>query len=102
MKEKSKKSAGDMPGIGCIVRSVQGRDRKRVFAVVSYDSGHRHAPLVVADGVLHTLRSAKHKNPRHVRVVAIPAETDIRDITNAPTDEIIAGICRRYDNFTKK
>jgi len=53
------------------VRSVCGRDRKRLFVIVgACDDGR----ALVADGRLHKLACPKKKNLRHIKVLA--AEND--------------------------
>ena len=56
---------------GAIVRSVCGRDRKRLFVIVDVCDDGR---VMVADGKLHKLACPKKKNLRHIKVLA--AEND--------------------------
>ena len=56
---------------GAIVRSVCGRDRKRLFIIVDVCDDGR---VLVADGKLHKLSCPKKKNLRHIKVLA--AEND--------------------------
>ena len=56
---------------GAIVRSVCGRDRKRLFVIVDVCDDGR---VLVADGKLHKLSCPKKKNLRHIKVLA--AEND--------------------------
>lgn len=56
---------------GAIVRSVCGRDRKRLFVIVGVCDDGR---VLVADGRLHKLACPKKKNLRHIKVLA--AESD--------------------------
>ncbi len=58
---------------GAVVRSLCGRDRKRVFLIVGIcpDGTGR---VLVADGVLHTLEKPKKKNLAHLAVLAAAGE----------------------------
>ncbi len=84
-----------LPGV--IVRSIQGRDRFRTFAVVEIDPDCPTAPLVIADGKLHPLKSRKHKNPAHLRLLGVPGESDRKKLTESPDDGQIAEICAKYE-----
>lgn len=86
---------------GTVVRSVCGRDRYRVFVVSAIDEKCSVSPIVVADGALRKLKSAKHKNPTHLRFVAQPTEEEINTLRNNMTDEQILTICKKYDLFEK-
>lgn len=55
--------------IGSVVRSLCGRDRKRVFLIVGVCSDGTDRVLV-ADGALHTLEKPKKKNLNHLAVLA--------------------------------
>lgn len=58
--------------VGSIVRSVAGRDAKRIFAVVAVegDSGADGGYVWLADGRLRPLDRPKRKKLRHLRVLA--------------------------------
>ncbi|MBR6651195.1 MAG: KOW domain-containing RNA-binding protein [Clostridia bacterium] len=56
---------------GAIVRSVCGRDRKRLFVIVDICDDGR---VLVADGKLHKLSCPKKKNLRHIKVLAAENE----------------------------
>ena len=88
-----KNTMDGFPLPGAIVRSVQGRDRWRVFAVVGIDPDNPVAPLIVSDGRLHPLKQQKHKNPAHLRLLGVPGETDRKRLLEFPTDGEIAEIC---------
>ena len=81
---------------GAIVRSKQGRDRFRTFAVIALDGDNLTAPLVIADGKLHPAAQRKHKNPAHLELVAMPVETDRKRLLGGADDVEIAEICSRY------
>ena len=86
-----------LPGV--IVRSVQGRDRRRVFAVVGIDLSNDTAPLIVSDGRLHPLEQQKHKNPAHVELLGVPGETDRKVLLDSPTNGEIAEICEKCEKL---
>ncbi len=90
----------DFP-IGTVVQSVCGRDRYRVFLVVAIDNEREVCPIVVADGSLRRLASAKHKNPAHLRFVAQATEEEVETFLEAPNDDKILTICKKYDLFEK-
>ena len=83
--------------VGDVVRSISGRDRKRVFIVVAYDKDNKKSPVVIADGTLRTLADGKHKNPMHLVSVGVLGGSDISELENHPTDSRISELCRRYD-----
>lgn len=78
------------------MRSKQGRDRFRTFAVIALDETNTIAPLVIADGVLHPAAQRKHKNPAHLELVGMPVETDRKRLEGGADDVEIAEICARY------
>ncbi len=88
-------------GLYSVVQSTQGRDRYRVFLVTEIDPENDVRPVVIADGNLRKLASKKHKNPAHLRFVAQPTEEEIRELSEALTDEKILTICKKYDFFGK-
>lgn len=55
--------------VGSVVRSVAGRDRKRVFLVVGTEGEGSGMRLLTTDGRLRRTASPKRKNPSHVRVI---------------------------------
>ena len=83
-----------LPGV--IVRSKQGRDRFRIFAVIGLDPDRPAAPLIIADGKLHPRSQRKHKNPAHLELVAVAVETDRKRLAEGADDSEIAEICLRY------
>lgn len=58
---------------GYVVRSLCGRDRKRVFLIVGI-SPEGSGRVLVADGKLHTLEKPKKKNLAHLAVLAAAGE----------------------------
>ena len=55
--------------IGSVVRSLCGRDRKRIFIITGICENFSDRVLI-ADGELHTLSKPKMKNLRHLAVLA--------------------------------
>ena len=84
---------------GAIVRSKQGRDRFRTFAVIALDEDKPLAPVVIADGSLHPAKQRKHKNPAHLELLGMPVETDRKRLLDGADDGEIAEICRRYEKL---
>ena len=58
--------------VGCVVRSVAGRDAKRIFAIVAIeeDSGAAGGYVWLADGQLRRLEKPKRKKLRHLRLLS--------------------------------
>ena len=54
--------------VGSIVLSLAGRDRKRLFVIVSLDEVNGY--VYVADGKLRQIQHPKKKKSKHVKVVA--------------------------------
>ncbi len=94
------KSAKDYPGIGSVVVSTAGRDRKRVFVVtdVSEDSGR--IMLTVADGSLRRCAKGKRKNARHVRAFASVTESELEKLGAGPDDGFVKKLIGKYDPRT--
>ena len=84
---------------GAIVRSKQGRDRFRTFAVIALDPDNPAAPLIIADGRLHRAEQRKHKNPAHLELLGMPVETDRKKLADGADDSEIAEICLRYEKL---
>ena len=79
--------------IGSVVRSIQGRDRYRVFAVIGTDGEN----VTLADGRLHTLASPKRKNLRHVKAIGHLTEAETERLRESFTDETVREIIMSYD-----
>ncbi len=101
-----------IPRIGDVVKSKQGRDRFRTFLIIDIDEKNKLAPVVVADGQLHKIGDKKHKNPRHLALVAHAenfettenggiGELHIKTKINALTDVQVYEICKKHDFYTK-
>ncbi len=91
------KSAKDYPGIGSVVVSTAGRDRKRVFVVtdVSEDSGR--IMLTVADGSLRRCAKGKRKNARHVRQIGAVTKDELEKLSSEPLDGFVRKLIGKYD-----
>ena len=62
-------------GVGSVVRSKCGRDRKRIFLIVGVcDDGSGR--VLLADGELHPLSKPKKKNLSHLAVLAAAGAED--------------------------
>lgn len=86
-----------IPSAGDIVRSTQGRDRYRCFLVTEVDGADKTAPIVIADGKLHTVTDRKHKNPRHLRIIKHNVELHEGTDLNALTDVQVYEICEKCE-----
>lgn len=53
--------------VGSIVLSLAGRDRKRLFVIVSLDEVNGY--VYVADGKLRQIQHPKKKKSKHVKVI---------------------------------
>ncbi len=86
---------GDFP-VGAVVRSIAGRDRKRIFIVVGISEDHGKTRVFLADGELHRLSDPKCKNPCHLEVMdVLTAEEKLR--LEAADDLILRDILKKYD-----
>lgn len=85
--------------IGDVVRSTDGRDRKRVFIVTDIDDSPKYcvAPVVIADGSLRKISARKHKNPAHLEYIASVTESEKEWLFSDLTDEKMLTICKIYD-----
>lgn len=68
--------------VGSVVRSIAGRDRKRLFMIVGVCSDGSDR-VMLADGHLHKISSPKKKSLRHIAVLAIAGE----DQTSIPDED---------------
>ena len=87
----------DSPLLGTLVKSVAGRDRKRVFIVIgTTDEGHT-SRLLVTDGSLRSCQSPKAKNPRHVRPIGKLTDNEISRMMTDMSDTVVREILSKYD-----
>jgi len=93
----NKKESPELPGV--IVRSKQGRDRFRTYAVIAADPENLTAPLVIADGKLHPVEQRKHKNPKHLELLGAPVESDRKILLECGENGKIAEICEKYEKL---
>ena len=84
----------EMPLFGTVVKSVAGRDRKRVFIVM----GKTEKELLVTDGKLRPVSSPKAKNPRHVRPIGHLTEAQAARLQSSMTDGTVRDILKGYDS----
>ena len=81
--------------VGSIVLSLAGRDRKRLFVILSLDEVNGY--VYVADGKLRQIQHPKKKKSKHVKVVQY-ARDDIAKacrngtVTNRMLRETLAAI----------
>lgn len=66
---------------GRIVRSKNGRDRYRLFAIIGKNED---GSVLIADGKLHKISSPKKKNMRHIEVLAASdaVVTSLQDLSD--------------------
>ena len=60
--------------VGSVVRSIAGRDRKRLFMIVG-ECTDGSGCVMLADGHLRKISSPKKKSLRHIAVLAIADES---------------------------
>lgn len=83
--------------VGSIVRSKDGRDRKRVFLVVGIDENDPISPVMIADGKLRRIMNPKRKNPIHLLPVGEVSDIDKSALKVGISDKEIAQIVEIYD-----
>lgn len=83
--------------VGDVVRSTDGRDRKRVFLVLEIDENSPLSPVVIANGQLRKIAGRKHKNPGHLQVIGHLDKSDIDKPVECLSDGEIAEICQNHD-----
>lgn len=84
-------------GLGTVVRSKTGRDRKRVFLVIGIDEKNVTSPVIIANGTLRKIEDEKHKNPAHLEYVGAIVESERKELLDDFTNSKIAEICSKYD-----
>lgn len=82
---------------GAVVKSVSGRDKKRIFLVVGVTEDGIKSRLLVADGRLRQIADLKTKNPRHVRFIARLTDAESDELKACPTDSTVRKILSAYD-----
>ena len=83
--------------IGSLVRSRNGRDRKRVFVVVGIDENDSVSPILIADGKLRKVGFPKRKNPIHLLPVGEITDIEKSALKVGVSDVEIAQIVEKYD-----
>ena len=79
---------------GTVVKSVCGRDRKRVFIVI----GRNDKEIFLTDGSLRKIDRPKAKNPRHVRQIGHLTEEESDRLRDFMTNGTVREILKRYDS----
>ena len=75
---------------GTVVKSLMGRDRKRVFIVVGGTEINGEVRLLLVNGALRPAETPKLKNPNHVKVLGRLDESDLRELGDADNSKIMA------------
>lgn len=68
---------------GTIVQSVMGRDKKHVYMIVGFremKSGQNY--VLISDGDRRKFDSPKIKNPKHLKVLKLCDEGDLKTLTD--------------------
>ena len=89
------------PYLGAVVRSVAGRDRRRVFIVTDVTLEGGRVMLTVADGSLRRISDGKRKNARHVKIIAAVTDEEWKRIAERPDDEVMRETLAGYDPLIK-
>ena len=83
--------------LGRIVRSKNGRDRYRLFAIIgTCEDGS----VLIADGNLHKIESPKKKNIRHIEVLAA-SDAVITSLQDLSDDRLFESL-REYEENCEK
>lgn len=89
--------------LGSVVRSVAGRDAKRIFAVISIeeDSGAEGGYVWLADGRLRRIEKPKRKKLRHLRLLA-PADRELVEMIEGGslTNRLLHAYLTRFETTT--
>ena len=83
--------------IGSLVRSKDGRDKKRVFVVVGIDENDPISPVLIADGKLRKVGFPKRKKPIHLLPMGQVSDIEKNALKVGISDEEIAQIVEMYD-----
>ena len=89
--------------VGSIVRSVAGRDAKRIFAIVAVeaDSGEAGGYVWLADGRLHKLEKPKRKKLRHLQRLAEADPVLAAQLTgDSLTNRALFAYLNQYESMT--
>lgn len=82
---------------GDVVRSEQGRDRKRYFVITALGRANGYDTAYIADGKLRKVSDRKQKNVMHISYVGhIPDEYEAASPEHMD-DELISKICSKFD-----
>lgn len=87
----------DFYGRGAVVRSIAGRDRYRLYAVVGAyaQSDPGTSCVMIADGALHKLSGPKKKNLRHLAVLAAAPDGETSYLSS---DSALKAFLEEFEN----
>ena len=86
------------PLTGTVVKSLVGRDRKRVFIVVGGTESKGEMRLLLVNGALRPVEKPKMKNPLHVKPLGRLDLSDLEALENADNSKIVA-IVEKFDEY---
>lgn len=86
------------PLTGTVVKSLVGRDRKRVFIVVGGTESKGEMRLLLVNGALRPAEKPKMKNPLHVKPLGRLDLSDLEALENADNSKIVA-IVEKFDEY---
>lgn len=78
-----------------IVRSKAGRDKGRLFIVISDE---QNGYVNIVDGMLRTLDKPKRKKQKHIETVCGSYEYDQGELTNKTAAKIIKAVSAELDS----
>ncbi len=85
-----------------VVRSLCGRDRKRVFLAFRGENadGHGSYPVVyVVNGGLRSVECPKKKHLSHVSIVGMLDESEMAWLFSDYSNKTVAELVRKYDEY---
>lgn len=95
----------DKSYVGSVVRSLAGRDAKRIFVILSVevDSGGEGGYVWLADGRLRRIEKPKRKKLRHLKVLAEADPVLAREIAgDSLTNRALVAYLNRYESMTNE
>lgn len=81
---------------GTVVKSLVGRDKKRVFIVIGGTEVKGEVRLLLVNGSLRPTEKPKQKNLIHVKPIGRLDENDLKALENADNNEVMA-IVDKFD-----
>lgn len=82
----------NFPLTGAVVKTLVGRDRKRVFIVVGGVETGGEMRLLLVNGALRPAEKPKLKNPVHVKLLGRLDECELEALADADNSKIVAMI----------